>query len=127
MFRTIVSILMLIALAVTEAEGAVLAGVEGAVSIARGGSVINASEGAAVAPGDSVRTGEGTARIVYENGCIVRLGPREAVAVAAAPPLCAPPVPAFLSNISFEDVAVTVGAVLLILVVAVIGPAHSKT
>ncbi len=128
MLRTIISILALTALLVTEAEGAVLAGVEGAVSIVRGGSVIKASEGAPLAPGESVRTEEGTVRIVYENGCAVQVGPRQAVAVAYAPPPCQTDsfAPAFFDDISLEGIAVAAGWVVAILVVAVIGPQHSK-
>jgi hypothetical protein len=127
MVRTIISILALTALLITEAEGAVLAGVEGAVSIVRGGSVIEASEGAALAPGESVRTGQGTVRIVYENGCEVPVGPRQAVAVAYEPPCqAAPYAPGFFNEISIEDIAVAAGFVILILVVAVIGPRFAK-
>lgn len=129
MLRTIVCILALTALLITQAEGAVLAGVEGAVSIARGGSIIQASEGAALAPGESVRTQEGTARIVYENGCAVQVGPRQTVAVAYAPPPCQPAssfAPAFFNDISFGDIAVAVGFVILVFVVAVAGPMSSK-
>jgi len=128
MFRTIISILALTALLITEAEGAVLAGVEGAVSIVRAESVIEASEGAALAPGESVRTGEGTARIVYENGCGVQVGPRQAVAVAYAPPPCQPAsyAPGFFNEVDIGPIAVAVGWVILILVVAVIGPQSAK-
>ncbi|MGC1587185.1 MAG: hypothetical protein WA791_16050 [Rhodomicrobium sp.] len=127
MFRTIVSILALTALMITQAEAAVLAGVEGAVSIARGGSVIAASEGAPIAPGESVSTGEGTVRIVYENGCAVQVGPRETVAVAYAPPcqIASGFTDSFFNEIPLGDIAVAAGFVILVLVVAVIGPQHS--
>ena len=126
MFRTIVSILVLMALAITGAEGAVLAGIEGAVSVDRGGSVILASEGAPLAPGDSVRTGEGTARIVYENGCAVQVGPHQAVAVAYAPLPCqtAASGPAF--DISFEEIAVAGTAIALFVVLVFIAPRFSN-
>lgn len=129
MFRTIVCILALTALLITQAEGAVLAGVQGAVSIARGGSIIQASEGAALAPGESVSTQEGFARIVYENGCAVQVGPRQTVAVAYAPP-CQPATSfaptTFFNEISVADIAIAVGFVILVFVVAVAGPMSSK-
>lgn len=121
MLRTIVAIMVLTSLLVSEAQSAVLAGVQGAVSIVHGEITIRAAEGASLAPGDSVRTAEGTARIVYENGCAVKVGPRQAVSVANAPPSCDAalfwPGPAFLDDITFEDIAVATAVVIIILVV----------
>jgi hypothetical protein len=42
--------------------------------------------GAKVSPGDRIRTGNGSANIVYENGYAQKVGPNQVVAVQHTPP-----------------------------------------
>jgi hypothetical protein len=86
--RAIVSAAVVAALLGANAEAAVLANVEGAVSVNRGDGYRPAGGGAGLAPGDRVRTAAGSADIVYENGCSLRIGPDQTVAVLSSPPPC---------------------------------------
>ena len=86
--RAFISAVVIAALFATNAEAAVLANVEGAVSVNYGSGFQPAPPGSPLSPGDRVRTGNGSADIVYDNGCSVRLGPQQAVVVFSAPPPC---------------------------------------
>jgi len=41
-----------------------------------------------LAPGDRVRTGDGSVTIVYDNGCSTPLGPHQVAIVVSTPPAC---------------------------------------
>jgi hypothetical protein len=86
--RAIVSVAVIAALLATSAEAAMLTNVEGAVSVNRGDG-FRPTEGGSVVSGDRIRTGMGSASVVYENGCSMRIGPNQTVAVLASPPACA--------------------------------------
>ncbi len=86
--RALISAAAVAALFATQAEAAVLTNVEGAVSVNHGNGYSPAGTGAALVPGDRVRTAKGSANIVYENGCSQRVEPNQIVAVLASPPPC---------------------------------------
>jgi hypothetical protein len=88
MFRRTISIIAVMTSLLSRAEGAVLTNVQGAVAASNGSGFVRVSEGAQLAPGALVRTTDGTANIVYENGCAVRVGPRQQVSVLDPPPSC---------------------------------------
>jgi len=105
MFRTIVSVVVVLSLFVSSAESASLSNVQGAVSVSTGHGFLPVSDGAVLAPGTIVRTDEGAAvSIVYENGCSVPLGSRQQMAVLEAPPPCQ--APAFDFSGAFGDISV---------------------
>ncbi len=86
--RTFISAAVIATLVATSAQAeVVLANFEGAVSINRGDGFMPAAIGSALAPGDRVRTANGSADIVYENGCSAKVGPHQvAVVLSDAPP-----------------------------------------
>jgi len=86
--RTLISAAVVSALLATSAQAAVLANVDGAVSVNDGGGFQPATEGAVLAAGERIRTGNGSAEIVYDNGCSMKVGPQQAVAVLSSPPPC---------------------------------------
>jgi hypothetical protein len=88
MFKRTISIVAVMASLLSHAEGAVLTNVQGAVAASNGSGFVRVSEGAQLGPGALVRTTDGTARIMYENGCAVRVGPRQQVPVLDVPPSC---------------------------------------
>ncbi len=90
MFRRVVALAAVTALVASSAHAAVLTDVEGAVVVNRGNGPAPAGNGTPVAPGDRVRTTNGSVEIVYENGCTVKVGPNELVTVLPAPPQCGP-------------------------------------
>ncbi|MFZ1109166.1 MAG: hypothetical protein WAN43_12600 [Rhodomicrobium sp.] len=85
--RVLVSAVAVAALLATSAEAAMLANVEGSVSVNRGDG-FRPTDGGSVVPGDRIRTGAGSASIVYENGCSTRIGPNQTVVVLSSPPGC---------------------------------------
>jgi hypothetical protein len=85
--RAFVSVAVVAALLATSAEAAMLTNVEGAVSVNRGDG-FRPTDGGSVVPGDRIRTGMGSASVVYENGCSMRVGPNQTVAVLASAPTC---------------------------------------
>ncbi len=72
-----------------SAQAAMLTNVEGAVSINRGPGDQPGAAGVELNPGDRVKAGEGSADIVYANGCSTRVAPNHVMVVLAAPPSCA--------------------------------------
>ena len=88
MLRKPVSIVISVALLGWSAQAATLTNVEGAVSVNRGSGFKQVAAGAELNPGDRVRTGAGSADIVYANGCASRLGPDQLAVVLATPPSC---------------------------------------
>jgi hypothetical protein len=88
MVRKLISTLLIVPLIVTSAEAAVLANVHGSITVNRGDGFQPAQAGAPVAPGDRVRVNEGSADILYDNGCAVKLGAGQMVAVLHTPPAC---------------------------------------
>ncbi len=72
------------------AQAATVDNVSGAVSINKGSGYKRVGSGAAAAPGDIIMTSaEGSAQIVYPNGCVENVGPSSVVTVSEAP-VCTP-------------------------------------
>ena len=88
MVRKLISIAIIAGLITTNAEAALLTNIQGSVFLNHGDGFQPAAGGAVIIPGDRVRTGEGSADIVYDNGCAVKIGPRQMVAVLVAAPEC---------------------------------------
>lgn len=88
MFRKLITTAAILSLTLASAEAALLTGVEGPVSVSHGNGFKPANGASQLAPGDRVRTGDGTATIVYDNGCVVKVGPHQVVAVLYTPPAC---------------------------------------
>jgi hypothetical protein len=126
MFRKTISIVAVMALLLSNAQGASLTNIQGAVTVSTGNGFIQVFDGAAVAPGALVRTSEGgTANIVYDNGCVVQVAPRQVVAVADAPPSCqtgvfdfSPTLPDVSAGEILTDLAVVAGAVAIAIAIA---------
>lgn len=72
----------------TSAQAAVLSSPDGAVSVNSGNGFKPASIGSSLAPGDRVRTDEGSANILYNNGCTTTVGPQQVAVVYPEPPIC---------------------------------------
>ncbi len=72
----------------TSVQAAELVNVMGSVSVNHGQGFQPTSIGTYVVPGDRVRAADGSADIVYDNGCTVRVGPRQVVLVTSEPPVC---------------------------------------
>ena len=88
MVRKTISIALIASLAATGAQAALLTNVQGAVTVNRGYGYGPAGTGGVITPGDRVRAPEGSADIVYDNGCIVRVDPGQTVIVLSPPPAC---------------------------------------
>jgi hypothetical protein len=88
MIRKLIASVVIASLIATGAEAAVLANVQGSVIVNRGDGFQPAQGGASIAPGDRVRVVQGSAEILYENGCVVRVGSGQMVAVLHTPPNC---------------------------------------
>ncbi|MGO9485294.1 MAG: hypothetical protein ACLPX9_12020 [Rhodomicrobium sp.] len=88
MVRKTISIALVASLAATSAQAALLTNVEGGVSVDRGYGFAPAGASSVIAPGVRIRTGEGSADIVYENGCTVKVAPGQTVIVLGSPPPC---------------------------------------
>ena len=86
--RSIISGAVIAALFSANVQAAMLANMEGVVSVNQGNGFQPASIGSSLEPGARIRTESGSANIVYENGCSTRIGPFQAVAVLASPPSC---------------------------------------
>lgn len=74
--------------ALSGAQAALLTNVQGAVTVNRGDGYAPAGTGGAVGAGVRVHAGEGSADIVYENGCKVKVDSGETVVVLSGPPAC---------------------------------------
>ncbi len=131
MLRKTITVIAITALLLTDAEGASLMNVQGAVTVSNGSGVIRASEGLPLPAGAVVHTGEGAANIAYENGCVVRVGPREAVSVAYAPPSCdggAFDFSSIFGDMSTGDILIDAAVVLgLVVIILVATLPHSKS
>jgi hypothetical protein len=88
MFRKLITSAAILALMLSSAQAALLGDVEGSVSVSSGGGFKPITGSADIAPGTRIRTGDGSATITYPNGCTVRVGPHQIVAVLANPPVC---------------------------------------
>ncbi len=86
--RPIVSTLVVAAFLSGNAQAASLANIEGAVSVNSGKDYQPASIGSSLAPGDRVRTSDGSVDIVYDNGCFTHLGAKQVALVLSTPPSC---------------------------------------
>lgn len=86
--RAIMSGIIAAALFVTNAQAAALANVIGVVFVNHGDGFKPAMVGSALSPGDRVRVDNGSADIVYENGCSTKVGPQQVSLVLYAPPPC---------------------------------------
>lgn len=80
---------ILIVGAIANAEAAVLSKVDGSVFVDHGNGYGPSANGALLTPGDRVRTGDGSAEILYENSCAVKIGPNAVLVVLSSPPTCA--------------------------------------
>jgi hypothetical protein len=88
MIRGMLTLLSISALLTASAEAALLSNVQGDVTINRGDGFKPASGGAVVSPGDRIRVASGSADIVYENGCAVKVAGGQVVAVQYSGPSC---------------------------------------
>ncbi len=88
MGRTLLSAVLASVMLTVPVNAALLTNVQGTVTVNRGAGFAPASGGSIIAPGDRVRVAEGSAEIVYDNGCVVKLGPGQVVAVLYTPPAC---------------------------------------
>ena len=86
--RAFISTAVIAALFATNAQAAELSNIEGVVSVNSGNGFHPASIGSSLTPGDRVRTDNGSADIVYGNGCSTRVGPQQVAVVLSAPPPC---------------------------------------
>ncbi len=86
--RPLISAVMIAVLVTTSAQAAVLASLDGAVSVNSGNGFRPASIGSSLAPGDRVRTYDGSANIRYDNGCTTTVGPQQVAVVYSEPPTC---------------------------------------
>src|SRR5271165_1830542 len=85
--RALISAAVMVAL-FTNAQAAQLSNIEGLVSVNSGSGFHPASIGSSLAPGDRVRTAEGSANILYDNGCSTKVGPQQVAIVYSEPPAC---------------------------------------
>ena len=83
-----ISILVLSALSLSSANAALLTSIQGSVFLNRGEGFQPASGPAQIAPGSRVHAEQGSAEIVYENGCAVKVDAGQTVAVLFNPPSC---------------------------------------
>ena len=67
-----------------SAQAALLTNIQGAVTVNNGA----AAGPTVIIPGDRVRAGEGSADIVYDNGCTMRVAPGQTMVVLYAAPNC---------------------------------------
>lgn len=78
------------ALTASSAQAAMLTNIQGGVSINAGGGYQPVAGPATVVPGERIRTGDGSADIVYDNGQTVHVGPNQVVLVSNLPPSAGP-------------------------------------
>jgi hypothetical protein len=76
------------ALMMVGAQAAELTNVHGEVLINHGYGFQQIAGSTMVGSGDRVRAAQGTAKIIYENGCAVDIGPNQVIAVLSTPPAC---------------------------------------
>ncbi len=88
MFRLSIVITASCMLIVSEAGAASISNVQGVTLIDRGDGFVEAHGDSQVAPADRVFVKTGTADLVYDNGCVIKLNAEETVAVLVTPPSC---------------------------------------
>ncbi len=110
--RKTISIALIASLAATSAQAALLTNVQGGVAVDRGYGFSPAGANSVIAPGVRVRTGEGSADIVYENGCTVKVAPGQTVIVLGSPPPCREAAGA--STVGVSDNALYLGGALAV-------------
>jgi hypothetical protein len=86
--RTVISVAVVVTLSAANAQAAMLGNVNGAVSVDNGYGFRPAPVGLALAPGDRVRTDDGSADILYKNGCSSPIAPHQLVVVLKEEPVC---------------------------------------
>ena len=86
--RPLISAAVIVGLVTTSAQATVVSSLDGVVSVNRGDGFRPASIGLPLEPGDRIRTGEGSANILYDNGCATKVGPQEVAIVYSEPPVC---------------------------------------
>ena len=86
--RALISGALAAALLTANVQAAVLGNVAGPVLVNHGDGFLPASAGSSLVLGDRVRVDNGSADIVYENGCSTRVGPQQVSVVLASPPPC---------------------------------------
>ena len=87
--RALISGALAAALLTANVQAAVLGNVAGPVLVNHGDRFLPASAGSSLVLGDRVRKWHnGSADIVYENGCSTRVGPQQVSVVLASPPPC---------------------------------------
>jgi hypothetical protein len=82
------TIAVIAGLITSNAEAALLTNIQGFVTLNHGDGFQPAMPQAVILPGDRVRTGQGSADLVYDNGCVVKIGPGQMVAVLNTAPVC---------------------------------------
>jgi len=87
-FRPIVSTLVVAAFLSSNAQAVSLVNIEGPVSVNSGKGYQPASIGSSLAPGDRVRTSDGSVDILYDNGCSSHVGAKQVALVLSTPPSC---------------------------------------
>lgn len=87
MFRRSISIALMASLAASGAQAAGLTNVQGTVTIDWGSGYMPAL-GGVVGAGARIYAGQGSAVVVYENGCTVKVAPGQTVAVLITAPNC---------------------------------------
>jgi hypothetical protein len=86
--RPLISAAVIVGLLTANAQATVVSSLEGVVSVNRGNGFKPASIGLPLEPGDRIRTGEGSANILYDNGCATKIGPQQVAIVYSEPPVC---------------------------------------
>ena len=86
--RPLISAAVIVGLLAANAQATVVSSLEGVVSVNRGNGFKPASIGLPLEPGDRIRTGEGSANILYDNGCATKIGPQQVAIVYSEPPVC---------------------------------------
>jgi hypothetical protein len=88
MFRKPIAVVLIASLAASGAQAALLTNVQGMVTVNHGYGYQPAGVGGQMGPGDRVHAGEGSADIVYENGCTVKVGSGQTAIVLGTAPAC---------------------------------------
>lgn len=86
--RVLTSQTALLVLLAASAQAAVLTDIEGVVHVNHGDGFKLASVNAVLVPGDRVRAAVGSAAVRYENGCSMKVRPKQTLVVLATAPVC---------------------------------------
>ena len=76
------------ALLAAGAQAALLTNIDGVILVNHGDGFRPVAEGAILGSGDRVRAEAGSADVLYENGCSMRVTHKQTVVVLFAPPAC---------------------------------------